>query len=46
VGSRDGHFVVRFGPDDVVLDKNVLFDTSRGGGARDDGGLMGNTLMK
>jgi len=46
IGSRDGQFVVRFGPDDIVLDKNVVFDGSRGGGARDDGGLLGNSLMK
>jgi len=46
VGARDGHFVVRFGPDDVVADKNILFDTSRDGGARDEGGLLGNPLMK
>jgi len=46
VGTRDGRFVVRFGADDVVLDKIVLFDTSRGGGSRDDDGLLGNSLMK
>jgi hypothetical protein len=46
VGPRDGRFVVRFGPNDVVLDKIVLFDTSRGGGSRDNDGLLGNPLMK
>jgi len=46
VGSREGQFVVRFRLDNVVLDKTVLFDTSRGGGIRDDGGLLGDTLMK
>ncbi|MDH3316501.1 MAG: hypothetical protein OER43_12160 [Gammaproteobacteria bacterium] len=46
VGPRDGHFVVRFGPNDVVLDKVVIFDSSRGGGSRDGDGLLGNPLMK
>jgi len=46
VGPRDGHFVVRFGPDDVVLDKIVLLDPDRGGGTRDDDGLLGNSLMR
>jgi len=46
VGSRDGQFVVRFGPDNVVLEKIVLFDTSRGSGARDNDGLLGNPLIK
>lgn len=46
VGARDGYFVVRFSPDNVVLDKIVLFDTSRGGGSRDGDGLLGNPLMK
>jgi hypothetical protein len=46
VGARDGHFVVRFGPNDVVLDKIVLFDTSRGGRSQDDGGLLGNPILK
>lgn len=47
VGAREGHFVVRFGPDDVVLDKSVLFDASRGGGRGGDGdGLLGNPLLK
>lgn len=46
VGPRDGQFVVRFGLSDVVLDKIVLFDTSRGGGSRDNDGLLGNPIMK
>jgi len=46
VGSRDGRFTVRFGPDNMVVDKNVILERGRDRGARDEGGLLGNTLMQ
>ena len=41
VGSRDGRFAVRFGPDGVVRDKGIIFD-----GSRDEGGLLGTSPLK
>ncbi|MDH3437389.1 MAG: hypothetical protein OEN48_10430 [Betaproteobacteria bacterium] len=38
VGPQDGHFVVHFDPNDVVLDKIILIDMSRGNGDRGEGG--------
>ena len=46
VGTRDGQFVVRFGPDNVVVEKNVVFGTAGNAGMSDDGGLLGNPLLK
>jgi len=46
VGARDGQFVVRFGPDNVVAEKNIVFDANRNAGTSDDGGLLGNPLLK
>jgi hypothetical protein len=41
VGPQDGHFVVRFRPDDVVLEASLLIDMGRD---RDRRGLLGNPL--
>lgn len=38
VGPQNGHFVVHFDPNDVVLDKIILIDISRGNGDRGEGG--------
>lgn len=46
VGTRDGQFVVRFGPDNVVVEKNIVFGTASNAGTTDDGGLLGNPLLK
>lgn len=41
VGARDGRFAVRFGANDVVVDKGIIFD-----GSPDGGGLLGNALIR
>jgi outer membrane protein assembly factor BamE (lipoprotein component of BamABCDE complex) len=46
VGTRDGQFVVRFGRDNVVVEKNVVFDTAGKAGTSDNSGLLGNPLLK
>jgi len=46
IGARDGYFVVRFGPNNVVVEKNITFDAGRDGATSDDGGLLGNPLLK
>lgn len=43
VGPQYGYFVVRFRPDDVVLEKYLLLDPSRD---RDRRGVFSNTLMR
>lgn len=44
LGPQDGHFVVRFRRDDIVLDTALLIDISRDSGDRT--GLTGNILMQ
>lgn len=46
IGEQDGYFVVRFAPDGVVAEKKIVFDTGRVGSTTDDGGLLGNPLLK
>lgn len=46
VGDRSGQFVVRFRPDGVVANKNITFGDAPHSASQDNGGLLGNPLMK